>query len=400
MLLNMRWWYAVLLVVILAALVALNYFRPITAIAASPSLPAETTTAGLTPTVQWPTTGLAAIGVSGLGFIASSGNAKPLPAASVTKVMTALLILEDKPLKLNEPGPSITITDTDVQTYQADLVDMQSVVEVRAGEQLTEYQALEAVLIPSGNNIADTLARWDAGSTAAFVGKMNVRAKALHLANTTFADASGVSANNVSTPRDLMALGMTAMKQEVLAQVVSLPQATLPVAGLKYNVDYALGQSGIIGIKTGSGLDLGANFLFAATATVDNHPITLFGCVMGQPTLDLAFSAAKALIASMLPILHVRRVVSLNQSVGAYVAPWGSQTGLLSTVDVDLVEWPGMVLRQRLDAPSIVIDKSLPAGTAEGSEHIVLGDYLLDVPLVTAGALYPPGRAWRLTRLV
>ena len=171
------------------------------------------------------------------------------------------------------------------------------------------------------------------------------------------------------------------------------------MAGVKYNVDYVLGQSGIVGIKTGSGLDLGANFLFAATATVDSHPITLYGCVMGQPTLDLAFNSAKALIASMLPVLHVRRVVSLNQSVGAYGAPWGSQTELLSTVDVDLVEWPGIVLRQRLDAPMIVIDKVVPAGTAEGSEHIVLGDYAVDLPLVTAGALYPPGRAWRLTRL-
>lgn len=399
MFLTVRRRYAALLVVILAAVVVFNYFRPIPAIAASPGLPAETTTAGVAPTVQWPTTGVAAIGASGLGFIASSGNEQALPSASVTKVMTALLVLEDKPLKINEPGPSISITNTDVQTYQADAADMQSVVEVRAGEQLSEFQALEALLIPSGNNIADTLARWDAGSTDAFVAKMNLRAKALHLASTTFADASGVSPKNVSTPRDLMALGMVAMKQEVLAQVVSMPQATLPVAGVKYNVDYVLGQSGIVGIKTGSGLDLGANFLFAATATVDSHPITLYGCVMGQPTLDLAFNAAKALIASMLPVLHVRRVVSLNQSVGAYGAPWGSQTELLSTVDVDLVEWPGIVLRQRLDAPIIVIDKVVPAGTAEGSEHIVLGDYAVDLPLVTAGALYPPGRAWRLTRL-
>src|ERR1700730_15720656 len=236
----MRWRLALLLVVILAALVALNYFRPIPAVAASPSLPVETRTAGITPTVQWPTTGLAAIGVSGLAFIASSRNDQPLPSASVTKVMTALLILEDKPLNVNEPGPSITITDADVQAYQAALAGMQSVVEVRAGEQLTEFQALEALLIPSGNNIADVLARWDAGSTDAFVTKMNVRAKKLLLTSTTFADASGVSPKNVSTPRDLMALGMTAMKQEVLAQVVSLPQATLPVAGVKYNVDYAL----------------------------------------------------------------------------------------------------------------------------------------------------------------
>lgn len=389
---------ALLLLLALAALATFNYFRPIPAIAASASVPAETTTSGAPPAVSWPSSGSAAIGVSGLGFIATSGNEKALPSASVTKVMTALLILEDKPLKKDETGPSITITATDVQIYQADLADKQSVVEVRAGEQLTEYQALEALLIPSGNNIADTLARWDVGSIATFVGKMNARAKALHMTHTTFADGSGASSGNVSTPSDLMALGMVAMKQDVLAQVVSLPSAILPVAGVVYSVDYVLGQSGIIGVKTGSGLDLGANFLFAAAATVDSHTITLYGCVMGQPTLDAAFNAAKALIASMLAGLHVRRVLSLNESVGAYGAPWGSQSELLSTSDVDFVEWPGMVLRQRLDAPSIVIDKPLPAGKSEGSEHLVLGDYTLDIPLVTASALYPPGRAWRLTR--
>jgi D-alanyl-D-alanine carboxypeptidase (penicillin-binding protein 5/6) len=390
---------ALVLVVLVAALAAWNYFRPIPAIGASASFPTETTTPGTAPAVPWPANGSAAIGVSGLGFIASSGNEQPAPSASVTKVMTALLVLEDKPLKKGETGPSITITATDVQTYQADAADKQSVVAVSAGEQLTEFEALQALLIPSGNNIAETLARWDATSVEAFVTKMNARAKALHLTHTTFADASGVSPNNVSTPSDLMALGMVAMKQEVLAQIVSLQQATLPVAGVVYNVDYVLGQSGIIGIKTGSGLDLGANFLFAAAATVDKHTITLYGCVMGQPTLDLAFNAAKALIASMQSSLHVRRIVSLQQSVGAYGAPWGSQTELVSTVDVDLVEWPAMVLRQRLDAPSIVIDKPVPAGTGEGTEHMALGDYSLDVPLVTAGPLYPPGRLWRLTRL-
>jgi D-alanyl-D-alanine carboxypeptidase (penicillin-binding protein 5/6) len=396
---EMRWRLALLLVVVVAALATFNYLRPIPSIAASASFPPQTATSGTAPALPWPAGGSAAVGVSGLGFIASSGNEQPVPAASVTKVMTALLVLEDKPLTKGDTGPSVTMTATDAQAYQAGLANKESVVAVRAGEQLNEFQLLEALLIPSGNNIAETLARWDAGSSEAFVSKMNQRAGALRMTHTTFADASGVSPKNVSTPSDLMVLGVVAFKQEVLAQIVGLQQAILPVAGVVYNVDYVLGQSGIIGIKTGSGLDLGANFLFAASAKVDGHTITLFGCVMAQPTLDLAFNTAQGLIASMQSNLHVKRRVSLNESVGAYGAPWGSQTELLSTVDVDLVEWPGMVLRQRLDAPSIVVDKPLPAGTHEGSEHIVLGDYVLDIPLVTAGPLYPPGRAWRLTRL-
>jgi D-alanyl-D-alanine carboxypeptidase (penicillin-binding protein 5/6) len=255
------------------------------------------------------------------------------------------------------------------------------------------------MLIPSANNFAELLARWDAASIDAFVAKMNARALALHMTHTTFADSSGASAGTVSTPTDLIALGVVAMKQDVFAQIVGMGQAVLPVAGTVYNVDGVLGQSGIIGIKTGSGLSLGANFLFAASVTVDGHQIVIFGCVMGQATLDRAFAAAKVLIGALQPALHVRRVIERNETVATYVTPWGEQTDLVSSVAVDLVEWPGMVLRQRLDARAIVVDHPLAAGTVEGSEHVVLGDYRLDVPLVTADPLYPPGRFWRLTRL-
>jgi D-alanyl-D-alanine carboxypeptidase (penicillin-binding protein 5/6) len=395
----MRLRVGVVLLLVVVGLGAWNYLRPIPAVIASGTLPVKETVQGTAPAIPWPARGSAAMSVSGLGFIASSGNEKPLPAASVAKVMTALLILEDKPLKLSEDGPSIVVSDADVQSYQTDFAQKQSVVEVQAGEQLTELQALQGMLIPSANNFAELLARWDAASIDAFVAKMNARALALHMTHTTFADSSGASAGTVSTPTDLIALGVVAMKQDVFAQIVGMGQAVLPVAGTVYNVDGVLGQSGIIGIKTGSGLSLGANFLFAASVTVDGHQIVIFGCVMGQATLDRAFAAAKVLIGALQPALHVRRVIERNETVATYVTPWGKQTDLVSSVAVDLVEWPGMVLRQRLDARAIVVDHPLAAGTVEGSEHVVLGDYRLDVPLVTADPLYPPGRFWRLTRL-
>ena len=390
---------AVLAVAVVVAAGAVNYLRPIPAVAATSQLHAQETLPGTVPTIPWPSTGSAAVGASGLGLIASSGSETPVSAASVAKVMTALVILTDKPLQKGAAGPTITITDTDVQTYQADLANKESVVAVQAGEQLTEFQLLEGLLIPSANNFAATLARWDAGSIDSFVASMNRRAAKLHLTHTTFADPSGASAQTVSTPSDLMALGMEAMKLEVFAQIVGMAQADLPVAGRVFNVDGVLGQSGIIGIKTGSGLADGANFLFASVALIDGHSVTMYGCVMGLPTLALAFAAAKRLIGSMLSNLHVRRIIARNQAIASYAAPWGGVSDLLSTADVDLVEWPGMILRQRLDAPAIVIDKPVAPGTRAGSEHIALGDYALDVELVTATPLYPPGRAWRLTRV-
>jgi D-alanyl-D-alanine carboxypeptidase (penicillin-binding protein 5/6) len=395
----MRLRVGIVLLLVVFGLAAWNYLRPIPAVAATGALAPTETIAGTTPTLPWPNRGSGAVSVQGLGFIASSGGEQPIPAASVTKVMTALVILEDKPLKKDEPGPTITLSDIDVAFYDTDVANKESVAEVRAGEQLTELQALQGLLIPSANNLAETLARWDAGSVQAFVTKMNQKAAALHLTNTKFADTSGANPGSVSTPTDLMVLGAAAMKQEVFAQIVSMGQAQLPVAGIVYNVDRALGQSGIIGIKTGSGLNTGANFLFAASLPVDGHQITVFGCVMGQLTLDVAFASAKSLLSAMQSALHVRRVLARNQKIATYVTPWGAQSDLVSSVDVDLVSWPGMVLRQRLDSKSIVVDKPIPAGTQEGNVHMVLGDYNLDVPLVTADPLYPPGRFWRLTRL-
>lgn len=388
-----------LLAVLLVAVGTWNYLRPIPAVAATNSGPAQYAITGTLPSLPWPNVGSAAVGVSELGLVAASGDVPPAPAASVAKVMTALVVLADKPLANGESGPILTMTDQDVATYVADMAQEQSVVKVTAGEHLSEFEALEALLIPSGNNIAETLARWDAGSVAAFVAKMNKLAAVLHLTQTTFADPAGVSIQTVSTPTDLLAMGMAAMQQGVLAQIVNLPQTTLPAAGAVYNVNAALGQSGIIGIKTGSGLDLGANFLFAAAATVDGHQLTLYGCVMGQPTLAIAFNEAEALIGTMQAALTVRQVIARNDVVGAYETTWGSHSDLVATVDVTLVEWPGMILRQHLDAQTPVIDGPIASGTSEGKLHIVLGDQQVDVPLVTAGSLDPPGTMWRLLRI-
>lgn len=390
-----------LLVVLIAIGAIVNYLRPIPAVAATgSSVPSSEVIPGTPPTLPWPHQGSGALAIAGLGFIANSGNEQAIPAASTTKVMTALVLLQDKPLKKGESGPTITLTEVDVQSYRNDVAGNQSTIPVEAGETLTELQALQGMLIPSANNLAETLARWDSGSISAFVAKMNTQAAALHMTHTKFADVSGASPDSVSTPSDLVTLGMYAMEQQdVIAQVVAMGQVDLPVAGTVYNVDAILGQSGIVGIKTGSGLITGANFLFAANATVDGHTVVIYGCVMGQPRLSDAFSSAQTLIGAVTPALHVRQIITRNQTVATYVTAWGEQSDLVSSVDVNLVEWPGMVLRQHLQTNTIVVDHAISPGTREGTVHVVLGDYNLDVPLVTADQLYPPGRFWRLTRL-
>ena len=162
-------------------------------------------------------------------------------------------MLGDHPLPAAGSGPAITVTAADAAAYASDERQGQSVVQVAAGEKLTERQALEAMLIPSGNNIASMLASWDAGSDGAFAAKMNARARSLGLHGTRYADASGADPATVSTASDQFGLTLRALQIPAFRQIVAMPQVTLPVAGVAYNVNSSLGHDGIVGVKTGSG---------------------------------------------------------------------------------------------------------------------------------------------------
>src|SRR5206468_8563001 len=133
-----------------------------------------------------------------------------------------------------QTGSTVTSADARVEAHESHLAQKQATVKGRAGEQLTEQQLLQGMLIPSANNLAETAARWDAGSIDAFVAKMNARATSLHMTHTKFADVSGASASSVSTPSDLLILGMEAMKNPAFADIVAMPQVDLPVAGIQY----------------------------------------------------------------------------------------------------------------------------------------------------------------------
>src|SRR5262249_52322622 len=159
----------------------------------------------------------------------------PVPIASVTKVMTAYLVLHDHPMRTNEDGDKLTVTADEAAAYPDELASGQSLVQVNAGEVLTERQALQALLLPSANNIASILPRWDAGNQAAFVKKMNETAARLGMRHTHYSDPAGFLDATVSTAADQVTLAHSALAVPVLAQIVSMPQAVVPVAGLVKN---------------------------------------------------------------------------------------------------------------------------------------------------------------------
>jgi len=273
----------------------------------------------------WPADGQAAFIKTGQSQIEAGPNQRSAPIASVAKVMTAYLVLRDHPLRLGEDGPTITLTDRDVADTDHRAARDESVVPVSAGEQLTELQALQALLLPSANNIAVVLARWNAGSTGRFVAHMNATARSLGMTDTRYTDPSGFNDTTVSTAVDQVRIVVQAMRQPVFARIVATQSAWLPVAGTVHNTNRLLGQNGFIGVKTGSDRAAGSCFAFRVIRTIHGNRTTITGVVLGQPgrdRIDAGLAAADAMVAR----IAGDRSSSSPAALGAPGAPPRTQT--------------------------------------------------------------------------
>jgi D-alanyl-D-alanine carboxypeptidase (penicillin-binding protein 5/6) len=241
--------------------------------------------------VDWPSQGQAALTTSDSAHLSASPRQQPVPIASVAKLMTAYVVLQHLPLEIGQDGPVLRLTADDVSETAMRRSRQESVVPVVAGERLTELQALQALLLPSANNIATVLARRVEGTVPAFVREMNATADDLGMTDTRYTDPSGFDDGTVSTAADQVRLVGAAMRDPVIADVVGTHEVQLPVAGIVHNTDTLLGTDGFVGVKTGSHDAAGGCFAFRAVRTVDGRRTTITGVVLGQRGNDLIEAA-------------------------------------------------------------------------------------------------------------
>jgi D-alanyl-D-alanine carboxypeptidase (penicillin-binding protein 5/6) len=233
--------------------------------------------------VSWPADGVSAAGIGGHGVTDGPGATRPVPIASVAKLMTAYVILQDHPLPEHGSGPAVTVEPSEAAEYPSQVAAGDSLVAVAAGERLTERQALEALLLPSADNMAWILARWDAGGQAAFAARMNAAARSLAMTGTRYTDPSGLDPSTTSTAADQVRLGLAAMGMPALAAITAEVTAVVPVAGLVRNTNTLLGRDGIVGLKTGSTQAAGGCLLVAAWPEVSGHRTLIVAATFGQP---------------------------------------------------------------------------------------------------------------------
>jgi D-alanyl-D-alanine carboxypeptidase (penicillin-binding protein 5/6) len=251
-------------------------------------------------------------------------------------------------------------------------------------------------MVPSADNVADMLARWDAGGVPAFVAKMDRQALAWGATHTHYADASGLSPQTTSTATDQVLVGERALRAPVLAAVMAERSVTLPVAGVVTNYNSLLGSDGVIGIKTGSTRAAGGSLLFAARTRVGARPVTVVGAVLGQAVgiaplsaLQVALDSSRALVRAVTGSVRAQEVVMPGAVASAGVTRWGSRTTARVSNVVTVLGFPGAVVH----VTSLGCEVGVPASVGEpcGGVTVTWGDPLSGRSSATVGATLDRG---------
>jgi D-alanyl-D-alanine carboxypeptidase (penicillin-binding protein 5/6) len=215
------------------------------------------------------------------------------PMGSITKVMTAYVVLTTPGVNLNR----VITVPKGIVAYDAGGA---STAGLRPGERYTAMQLLYAMMLPSGCDAAYTLANAYGPGLSGFIAKMNAAARALGMTKTHFADVSGLPVpgdySTYSTAHDLIVLGRAAMRNRTFANIVATREYRLPGGSAHRahawpNLDPLLGTvPGAIGIKTGYTGAAGQCLLFE----VKRGSTTLIGVVLDSSGVNSSSLAAAA----------------------------------------------------------------------------------------------------------
>ncbi|MCW3493180.1 D-alanyl-D-alanine carboxypeptidase family protein [Microbacterium sp. SSM24] len=284
----------------------------------------------------WPATGSAAVSVGGIAGTLASGT-DPDSIASITKIVTALVVLDQMPLSVGEQGPEFRFGYWDSAAYWDYRAAGESALDVPAGGSLTEYQMLEGMLIGSANNYADRLADNLFPSDAVFASAAMSWLQTHGVPGVTIVEPTGMDAGNSASPEALITLAQKAMTHPVIAEIVAKKSVELPGAGLVESTNGLLADPGVVGIKTGT-LD-SSNLLSAKDVVIGDTTVRMFASVLGQPDDAARLAASRALYAQLEKELQLTPSVTAGTLAGSVETAWGEDVSVVAGDDAAVVLW-------------------------------------------------------------
>jgi D-alanyl-D-alanine carboxypeptidase (penicillin-binding protein 5/6) len=356
-------------------------------------LPFEAPTAAA-PELNWPSNAATAIGALGFdGVLASTGTDEPRAIASITKIVTALVVLDKHPLAAGEPGPSITFDGDDLRYWHDYISVGGSVKPIHNGLTLSQRQLLQVVLISSANNYAKSLALWAFGTEAAYVDATRTWLDAHGLTTTTINEPTGMDPNNISTAAELLELAKLAVADPTVSEIVATPTATLPYIGTIENSNKLLGSVGIDGIKTGTLDAAGACLLFSADFTVGEDVVTIVGVALGGVNHRTQFPQVRDLMTTVAAGFKRLTLVEEGDVLGDYQTSWDGRAEIVATKGYSQLVWGTPTVTRSITVNPIGLADD---GTPVGSARFTVDGTVTEVPLELEGSIADPGPLWRL----
>lgn len=381
--------------VVLTSLVylPLTLLAPLKPAVATVALPVEEAPA--VPPLAFPGYGASAIGAVGYpGVLAQSGATAPLPIASITKIVTSLVVLDAHPLAPGETGPSVTMTAADAALYGTYLAQNGTVATVRAGMTFTERQLLELSLIKSANNYTTTMALWAFGSQDAYLEATRAWLAENGLDQIVINEPTGLDRSNVGPVDQLVELGRIALAHPVVAEIVATQAIDVPPLGVLPNTNQLLGLAGVDGIKTGTLDDFGANLLFSADYTVGESTVTVVGVVLGGPDHEIIDRDILTLLESTVANFTEVEVAADAEAFATYQAIWGESVAAVAAERATLLTWAGAPVAVEVITEEV---RTGSAGEDVGDLVFTSGPTTVSIDLELATDLDDPGAWWRLT---
>lgn len=358
---------------------------------------------GAAVVVAMPQAGAAAVTVTGAedylgadGIRVSSGGDGVHSIASITKLITALVVLDRHPLSsADDPGPTITFGKAAHDLYDVYYVQGATVAAMPTGSSMSLHDALATMLIPSASNYAEAVANWAFGSPGGYRAAARAWLADHDLDDTTVVEATGIDPRNTSTTADLLRIADLAAADPTVAALCATASLTLPGPGPMYNTNDLLGIDGIDGLKTGN---LGeGTFGLAYTADLDvgvGEPLAVTGAVLSGSSRDSVDAAVQALVGSIRSGFHQVPVASAGTVLGAFETAWGSWAQLVIASDASLLTWSDTPITVTMDAST---PKTYTDGEQVGTLTWTAGPKTVSVPLTVKGDIEPPDEWWRLT---
>jgi D-alanyl-D-alanine carboxypeptidase (penicillin-binding protein 5/6) len=313
--------------------------------------------------------------------------------ASITKVVTALLVLDRMPLAVGESGPDYSFSAADSAEYWEYRYRDESALDVPVGGTLTEYQMLQGMLIGSANNYADRLASRIWASDALFADAANTWLAQHGLDGITVVEPTGIDPGNTADPASLLALASRALADPVIAEIVATRSVDLPGAGLVENTNSLLADEGVVGVKTGT-LDESWNLLSAEEVAIGDTTVRLYASVLGEVDAEGRDDASRSMYEQAVANLQPEPSVTAGTVAGAVTTLWGSDVDIVVSDDASVILW---------DGGSATVDASYDLDDAR-SDGAVVGTLSVDGPLDAATVtleladdIEDPDPWWRLT---